>query len=80
VQINIPEVITKTDRYLVVENFFLSKILERAQLETSDPARKTICSVSGIEKEKDQLLITLTLTNKATKSRWRERGILKPSE
>ena len=47
--------ITKTERYLVVENFFLSKILERAQFETSDPARKTMWSVSGIEKEKDQL-------------------------
>jgi len=51
---------TKTDKYFAFENCRLRRSFDKIKLVTNDPARNTMCKVSGIENEKDQLLITET--------------------
>ena len=56
----------------------MRRSLESRQLVTSEPARKTMCSVSGIANEKAQLLMTEIETKRATIRKWRWKGILIP--
>ena len=80
VQRKIPEVMIITEMYFSTEKCFLRISRERMQLVTSEPARNTICNVSGMLKEKDQLLMTETDTNRATSNMWRRNGMRKPSD